>query len=96
VYVQDAWHCALYDQHPEEYGRRIAEFVDLHFKEDEQPEDKAEEQSLLTKDKARSEEAADKIQEVSDALTQDEGTTTVTTEEEAQVLQDTAGAAIEQ
>lgn len=105
--AKDAWHCALYDQHPEEYGRRIAEFVDRHFKEDEEEGKEEEEEEEANKEKkgslllgeedqAKNEEAAAKIQAASEALTQDEGTATVTTEKEAQALQEVAGEAVEQ
>jgi len=29
--AKDAWHCALYDQHPEEYCQRVYQFINTHF-----------------------------------------------------------------
>lgn len=81
--------------------------MDRHFKEDEEEGKEEEEEEEANKEKkgslllgeedqAKNEEAAAKIQAASEALTQDEGTATVTTEKEAQALQEVAGEAVEQ
>lgn len=92
--IQDAWHCALYDQHPEEYAKRVYEFLDLHFSGKEEEKKAAE--SELVAEQSKYDEAAEQIQEVSEALTEGEDTATVTSEKEARLLREAAGDAVQE
>lgn len=67
------------------------EFIDLHFGSEEKGKEK---ETTLVAEKLQTNDASTQIQAVSDALTENEGTSTVTSEKEAHILRETATAAV--